>query len=79
MSRLRINPAKLPPLPPRMSAPDGDAIRQLALCVRTIHGRAQAHELASYYERALEVNAHNAKVAGDALRMLREALQEVEA
>lgn len=79
MSRLRTNPTRLPALPPRMSAPDGDAIRQLALCVRTIHGRAQAHELASYYERALELNAHNAKVAGEALAMLREALQELEA
>lgn len=79
MKRPRINPSRLPPLPAKMAAPDPDAIRQLALCVQTTHGREQAHAMADYYEQLLGINEHNAKVAGDALRMLREALEEVAA
>lgn len=79
MKRPPIKPLRLPPVPAKMAAPDPDAIRQLALCVQTTHGRAQAHELAGYYERVLDANAHNAKVAGEALTMLREALEEVAA
>lgn len=79
MKRPPINPSLLPPLPAKMAAPDPEAIRQLALYVQTTYGREQAHAVADYYEQLLGINEHNAKVAGDALRMLREALEEVAA
>lgn len=71
-------PSKLPPLPAKLPLPDAEAIRQLALCVSTSHGRAEAHRLADYYERLLSINEHNAGAARAALGMLREALEEVE-
>ena len=70
---------KLPPIPNKMQPPDGDALRMLALCVTTPEGRKQAHQMANYLERVIEVNHHNEQVAREALRQLREALQEVEA
>lgn len=69
----------LPPIPQKLQVPDAEAVRQLALAVTTREGRKAAHNLADYFERAIEVNAHNEQVARTALTQLREALGEVEA
>lgn len=69
---------KLPPIPQKMNVPDAEAMRQLALAVTTRQGREEAHKLADYFERAIDVNEHNGTVAREALRQLREVLGEVE-
>lgn len=70
---------QLPPLPRKEPELDAEGIRVLVLTVTTTDGRAQAHQMADYLENLVEVNSHNEKVARDALRVLREALGEVQA
>lgn len=69
---------KLPPIPPKLQAPDAESVRQLRLAVKTIPGRRQAHDLADMLERLIDVNAHNERVAREALATMREILGEVE-
>lgn len=70
---------KLPPIPQKMNVPDVESVRQLALAVTTRQGRREAHQLADYFESAIEVHQHNVDAAREALRMLREVLGEVAA
>lgn len=70
---------KLPPIPKKMNVPDVAGIQQLAQAVRTGQGRREAHQLADYFERAIEVHQHNVDAAREALRILREVLGEVQA
>jgi hypothetical protein len=70
---------QLPPLPRKEPELDADGIRLLGHSVTTTQGRAQAHKMADYLEKLVEINAHNERVARDALGALREALGEVEA
>lgn len=72
-------PLHVPPLPPLLQAPDAEAIRQLKLAVTTRQGRAQALQYADNLERLVEVHEHNLRVGQEALRIVREALGEVEA
>ena len=72
-------PLHVPPLPPRLQAPDAEAVRQLRLAVTTRQGREQAHQYADNLEQLVEAYEHNLRVGQEALQIVREALAEVAA
>jgi hypothetical protein len=68
----------MPPMPPKLQGPDAETERQLKLAVTTPKGRELAHQYADTLERLIERLDNNRGVWGDTLRLVREALGEVE-